>query len=125
MRATYWIPRRRARSRNARGGRPCGRARSDGSAGAMSCRPNAVRDGSVLVAFRSTARDSTELIDAVDDLSRQVRDRIGEPLKSIRASEPLHAVTTSSLPALRKYAEAELIGRRNNDYVTMAARLEE
>lgn len=91
----------------------------------LSAELRSAADGSVLVAFRSTARDSTELIDAVDDLSRQVRDRVGEPLKQIRGSDPLQAVTTSSLAALQKYAEAERIGRTTNDYLAMAGLLEE
>ncbi|MGD2153999.1 MAG: tetratricopeptide repeat protein [Gemmatimonadales bacterium] len=64
------------------------------------------RDGSVLVPFRETASDSTEIIDAIDRLSARLRERIGESLKTIRASEPLDRVTTTSLEALRKYSQA-------------------
>jgi eukaryotic-like serine/threonine-protein kinase len=66
----------------------------------------AAEDGAELAAFRETARDSTELIPAVDRLSRKVRARIGESLREVRASEPLEAVTTSSLEALRRYTQA-------------------
>jgi tetratricopeptide (TPR) repeat protein len=64
------------------------------------------QDGSVLVPFRETANDSTEIIGAIDRLSKSMRERIGESLKTIRASEPLDRVTTSSLEALRKYSQA-------------------
>ncbi len=64
------------------------------------------QDGSVLVPFRETASDSTEIIDAIDRLSERMRERIGESLKTIRASEPLDRVTTTSLEALRKYSQA-------------------
>jgi DNA-binding SARP family transcriptional activator/tetratricopeptide (TPR) repeat protein/TolB-like protein len=60
----------------------------------------------VLAAFREAARDSTELIPAIDRLSRELRERIGEPLRSIHRSESLARVTTGSLEALRKYSQA-------------------
>lgn len=82
-------------------------------------------DGSVLAAFRATARDSTQLIDAVDDLSRQIRDKIGEGLPAIRASAPLASVSTASLPALRKYAEAEAAAHIRGDPVMSVALFEE
>ena len=59
-------------------------------------------DGAVLVALRENARDDGAIIDAVDRLSRRLRERIGESLKTIRSSEPLEQVTTTSLEALRK-----------------------
>src|SRR5205814_6098392 len=62
-------------------------------------------DGAVLVALRENARDDGAIIDAVDRLSGKLRERIGESLKTIRASEPLEQVTTGSLEALRKYTE--------------------
>ncbi|MGH7552702.1 MAG: tetratricopeptide repeat protein, partial [Longimicrobiales bacterium] len=74
-------------------------------------------EGTVLAGFRTSARDSTELIDAVDDLSRQIRDRIGESLKSIRATPALADVSTRSLPALRKYVEADRVIIERGDLV--------
>src|SRR2546427_163355 len=38
-------------------------------------------------------------------LSRKLRERIGESLKSIRAAPPLEQVTTASLDALRRYSD--------------------
>src|SRR5213595_2119811 len=63
-------------------------------------------DGAVLVALRESARDDGAIIAAVDRLSGNLRERIGESLKTIRASEPLEQVTTGSLEALRKYSQA-------------------
>jgi len=63
-------------------------------------------DGTALVALRENARDDGAIIDAVDRLSKRLRERIGESLKTIRASEPLEQVTTGSLEALRKYSQA-------------------
>jgi len=72
-------------------------------------------DGAVLDAFRETARDSTQLIDAVDRMSNRMRARIGESLKTIRGSAPLSRVSTSSLPALRRYSEGAEVSRTSGD----------
>src|SRR6266516_1622167 len=62
-------------------------------------------DGAQLVTLRETAKDDGAIIEAVDRLSGKLRERIGESLRTIRASEPLEQVTTGSLEALRKYTE--------------------
>jgi tetratricopeptide (TPR) repeat protein len=62
--------------------------------------------GNLIAAFRETAADSSDIIDAIDRLSRTTRERVGESLRSIRAGPRLAAVTTASLPALRKYTQA-------------------
>ena len=62
-------------------------------------------DGTELVAVRETAADESEILKAIDRLSKRVRERIGESLRSIRANEPLDEVTTGSLEALRLYSE--------------------
>lgn len=77
-----------------------------GSGFQLSAQLVSAQDGSVLVPFRETASDSTEIIGAIDRLSKDMRERIGESLKTIRASEPLDRVTTTSLEALRKYSQA-------------------
>jgi tetratricopeptide (TPR) repeat protein len=64
------------------------------------------QDGQVLYAHRETANDSTEIIRAIDQLSKKLRERIGESLKTIRANERLDRVTTPSLEALRQYSMA-------------------
>src|SRR3989442_1310431 len=63
-------------------------------------------DGTVLVTLRENAKDDGAIIEAVDRLSGRLRERIGESLRTIRASEPLEQVTTGSLEALRKYSQA-------------------
>src|SRR5436305_1153160 len=62
-------------------------------------------DGAALVSLRETAQDDGAIIAAVDRLSGKLRERIGESLKTIRASDPLEQVTTRSLEALRKYSQ--------------------
>jgi eukaryotic-like serine/threonine-protein kinase len=72
----------------------------------------AAEDGRSLAAFRVTARSADDLIPAVDQLSRQIREKTGESLRSVRAGPPLVHVTTSSLPALRKLTEADAAASR-------------
>ena len=62
--------------------------------------------GNELVSFRETADDAKGLLPAIGRLSKALRAKVGESLKSVRAAPPLEEVTTASLPALRKYAEA-------------------
>ena len=77
-----------------------------GSQYLLSAQLISAKDGEVLTADRTTATDSTTLIAAVDRLSKNLRARIGESLKSIDRDPPLERVTTASLPALRHYTAA-------------------
>ena len=47
----------------------------------------------------------TEIIDAIDRLSKGVRERLGESLKSVQSSPGLARLTTGSLEALQKYQD--------------------
>jgi serine/threonine protein kinase/tetratricopeptide (TPR) repeat protein len=66
--------------------------------------------GEVLSSGRETAADSTEVIAALDRLSKKMRERIGEPLRSVRRSLPLSSVTTANLAALKNFAQAQYGG---------------
>ncbi len=61
--------------------------------------------GDGLASFRETIDGPGELLPTLDKLSRNLREKIGESLKKVRANPPLERVTTASLEALRKYAE--------------------
>jgi tetratricopeptide (TPR) repeat protein len=67
--------------------------------------------GDELAAYHTTIDGPKELIPALDKLTRDLRGKIGESLKDVRAAPPLEQVTTSSLEALRKYVD----GARAND----------
>ncbi|HEU4721940.1 MAG TPA: BTAD domain-containing putative transcriptional regulator [Gemmatimonadaceae bacterium] len=76
----------------------------------------AAQSGEPMAAYRETAADSTQLIDAVDRASKRLRHRIGESLRSLRDLPPLSTETSASLAALRKYTEAQqltLAGKRS------------
>jgi tetratricopeptide (TPR) repeat protein/tRNA A-37 threonylcarbamoyl transferase component Bud32 len=67
--------------------------------------------GDELAVYRETAKDAGDIIPTVDRLTRQLRGRIGESLKSVKDAPALSQVTTSSLDALRAFAA----GLRAND----------
>ena len=73
----------------------------------LSAKVVSATEGSVLTAVRQTAASDAELIPALDQLSHDLRERIGESLVTIRADQPLEHVTTSSLEALKRYTAAE------------------
>jgi DNA-binding SARP family transcriptional activator/TolB-like protein/lipopolysaccharide biosynthesis regulator YciM len=62
--------------------------------------------GRVLLSRRENARGPDDVVAAVDRLSSWLRRRMGESLGELRRSEPLEAVTTSSLEALKAYSAA-------------------
>src|SRR5687768_3979925 len=61
--------------------------------------------GDGLASFRETIDGPSELLPTLDKLSGNLRGKIGESLKRVRATPPLERVTTASLEALRKYAD--------------------
>jgi len=71
----------------------------------VSARLVSALDGGELATFRATAANDGELISSLGELAKDVRERVGESLKSIRDTKALERVTTSSLPALKKYVE--------------------
>ena len=70
--------------------------------------------GDLLGNARVTAADSSKIIEAIDKLSRNLREQIGESYSSMRESPPLAQVSTSSLEALRRYTEAGVQRRDGN-----------
>jgi tetratricopeptide (TPR) repeat protein len=63
-------------------------------------------DGATLATVQGGAHGATDLVPAVDKLTRQLRSRMGESLRQVQRTIPLEQATTSSLEALRKYTEA-------------------
>jgi tetratricopeptide (TPR) repeat protein len=82
-------------------------------------------DGQVLTGVRETAATDAALIPAIDHLSKRLRERIGESLRTIRANPPLERVTTGSLEALRKYSEGMRAADEQLDYERATSLLEE
>ena len=78
-----------------------------------------------LASAQETVAGATDIIAATDRLSRKLRERIGESLKDVRAGAPLAQVTTSSLEALKKYAEGVRANDVEGDYPKAIRLLEE
>ena len=72
-------------------------------------------DGTVLTAVREDAASDGALLGALDQLSKDLRERIGESLTAVRAADPLEQVTTQSLDALRKYSEGVRLAAEGQD----------
>jgi eukaryotic-like serine/threonine-protein kinase len=78
-----------------------------------------------LAGFRETAATDADLLPAIDRLSGAIRAKVGESLRSTRASQPLDQVTTSSLEALRTYSRASRIADREGGILRAVGLLEE
>ncbi|MBK5187637.1 MAG: protein kinase [Gemmatimonadaceae bacterium] len=72
--------------------------------------------GDELASFHETIDGPKDLIPAVDKLTRELRGKIGESLKSVRANPALEQVTTPSLDALKKYAAGARTSDLESDY---------
>ncbi|MBP7620844.1 MAG: protein kinase, partial [Gemmatimonadales bacterium] len=96
-----------------------------GSSYIVSARLVSVLDGKDLALFREEASSQDALLAAIGKLSKQVRTKAGESMKTIRASNELERVTTPSLAALRKYVEGSRIADEENDSERGLALLEE
>jgi tetratricopeptide (TPR) repeat protein/tRNA A-37 threonylcarbamoyl transferase component Bud32 len=86
-----------------------------GSSYVVSARLVAALDGKDLALFREEASSQDALLAAIGKLSKQVRTKAGESMRTIRASNELERVTTPSLAALRKYVEGSRIADEEND----------
>jgi tetratricopeptide (TPR) repeat protein len=66
----------------------------------------AAETGDVLRAFRVPVSSEAELLNGIDKLSQDIREKSGESLKTIRSGRPLEEVTTGSFEALRLLSAA-------------------
>jgi hypothetical protein len=78
-----------------------------------------------LALYQETAEGPQEILKAIDALTRKLRGRIGESLRDVQASAPLDQVTTSSLEALRIYAEAARAVDMGQNPIAASERLRE
>lgn len=90
-----------------------GEVGSVGSSFVLTARVVASADGRPAATFREAAPTEDKLLGALERLSREIRERVGESLRAINATPPLLQVTTPSLEALRKYTESSSLGQSN------------
>jgi len=81
-----------------------GDVRRAGSGFILSAQLVGADKGELIGGWRATARDSSELLGAIDQLSAFVRRDAGESMRTIQRTSPLLRVSTTSLAALRKEA---------------------
>jgi tetratricopeptide (TPR) repeat protein/tRNA A-37 threonylcarbamoyl transferase component Bud32 len=74
--------------------------------------------GDELASYRESAKDAGDLIPSVDRLTKALREKVGESLKSVREAPRLDQVTTASLGALRSYAAGLHANDIQGDYAT-------
>ncbi|MBL8998367.1 MAG: protein kinase [Gemmatimonadetes bacterium] len=82
----------------------------------LSTRLISAQDGTQLATFKEEAESQNDIIPAIGRLGKQVRSKVGESLRSVRAATALDRVTTSSMDALRKYTAANLAFDQTGDY---------
>ncbi len=85
-----------------------GEVNAAGSGYVLTAQIISVDDATVLASKRESAGSEDEVIDAIDRLSKGIRERLGESLRSVQTSPPLAQVTTHSLEALRLFNEGNL-----------------
>ena len=78
----------------------------------------AAESGDELASYRESASDAGGLIPSVDRLTKALREKIGESLKSVREAPRLDQVSTASLGALRSYAAGLHANDIQGDYPT-------
>ena len=93
-----------------------GNVRQLGSGYLLSLRLVAAESGDEMASYHETIDGPKELISAVDKLVRQLRGKIGESLRAVRANPALEDVTTPSLEALKKYAAGVRAADMEADY---------
>ncbi|HEX6050072.1 MAG TPA: protein kinase [Gemmatimonadaceae bacterium] len=78
----------------------------------------AAESGNELASFRESASDVGDLIPTIDRLTKELRGKIGESLRTVREAPRLDQVTTESLGALRSYTAGLRANDVQGDYAT-------
>ena len=81
--------------------------------------------GTVLATLQRGAKGADDLLNAVDNVARDVRSRLGESLRSVARAPALEDVTTASLPALRAYTLGVQFGDAEGNWEGGFAKLQE
>jgi len=102
-----------------------GEIASLGAGYVLTARLVSATDGAVLASARASSKDSDGLVEAIDEVSSGLRERIGESYTSLRETPSLAHVTTGSLEALKKYTQAFDARHRDEDSEAAIRLLEE
>ncbi|HWP71597.1 MAG TPA: protein kinase [Gemmatimonadaceae bacterium] len=91
----------------------------------LSARLIAAQTGDELASFRETAESAADIIPAISRLSKKLREKTGESLRTIQNARSLDRVTTPSLQALQKYVAGTRAIEQEGDWDRGRALLEE
>jgi len=83
------------------------------------------QSGEQLAAFTEQASSQNDLIPAISRLSKQLRSKVGESLKTVREASALERVTTGSMEALSKYTAALTTLEQTGDYTRVIPLLQQ
>jgi tetratricopeptide (TPR) repeat protein len=83
------------------------------------------QSGEQLAAFTEQASSQNDLIPAIGRLSKQLRAKVGESLKSVREASALERVTTGSMEALSKYTAALTTLEQTGDFTRVIPLLQQ
>lgn len=72
--------------------------------------------GDVIASYQTTVDGPSQLVAGVDEVTRKLRGKIGESLRSVQESPPLAQVTTASYDALKAYTEGARVFDEQQDY---------
>ena len=81
--------------------------------------------GDALVTVTERANSEAEILSAIDRLSKTMRERVGESLRSVQSTPSLERVTTPSLEALKKYVQGSAALTQTGDFARGVRLLEE
>jgi hypothetical protein len=73
--------------------------------------------GEPLAEFQRAADGPGQLLEAIDQLARELRSRLGESLRAVQRAPALEQATTSSLAALREYTIGVQLGDLQGDFL--------
>jgi tetratricopeptide (TPR) repeat protein len=96
-----------------------------GGAYVLSARLIAAQTGDELASFRETAGNAADIIPAISRLSKKLREKTGESLRTIQNARSLERVTTPSLQALQKYVAGVRAIEEEGDWDRGRALIEE
>ncbi|MBI1808681.1 MAG: protein kinase [Gemmatimonadetes bacterium] len=82
----------------------------------LSARLVSAQSGEELATFRETADAAKDIIPAISRLSKSVRAKVGESLRTVQNARTLDRVTTPSLEALQRYVAAMRAVEEDGDF---------
>jgi len=91
----------------------------------LSARLVSAQTGEELATFRETASDDRDIIPAISRLSKGVRERVGESLRSVQQAKTLDKVSTPSLEALQRYVAANRAVEVDGDFARFQELMDE